>query len=263
MNDLVAAAILGLVQGLTEFLPISSTAHLAMAEKVLGLSPERYGLTFTVALHMGTLLAILIYYRQVWLQLVRDVVRGRLALVRLLVVATIPAVVVALLFDDLIDGPLRSPAVIAAALIMGSLVFIAAERLATNERITARLPDAAAIGIAQALALIPGMSRSGLTISAGLARGLRREEATRLSFLLSTPAVFGAGLKTALDLRQSAVMFDRPDALLVGLGVSFVSGLLAIAFLVRFLRSHSLAWFVPYRLALALMIVLAIGTGAL
>lgn len=263
MSDLLAAALLGLIQGITEFLPISSTAHLALAEKLLRLDPARYGLAFTVALHMGTLLAVLLYYARVWLELVRDALRGRFGLLGLLVVATIPAVVVALAFDDLIEGPLREPTSIAAALVLGSGIFLLAERLATARRATGTLADALAIGVAQALALIPGMSRSGLTISMGLARGLSREEATRLSFLLSTPAVFGAGVKTALDARSGDVLLEHPDALAIGLVVSFLSGLGAIAFLVRFLRGHSLAWFVPYRLALAGVIVAAAAAGAL
>ncbi len=263
MNDLLAAALLGLIQGLTEFLPISSTAHLALAEKLLRLDPARYGLTFTVALHMGTLLAILLYYARVWVGLVADVLRGRFTLPLLLLVATVPAVVVALVFDDLIAGPLREPLSIAAALVVGSAVFLLAERMATDRRGEATRSDAAAIGVAQALALIPGMSRSGLTISTGLARGLRRDQATRLSFLLSTPAVFGAGLKTVLDARQASAVFDHPDALAVGFVVSFVSGIAAIAFLVRFLRGHSLAWFVPYRLALAGVILAAVMAGRL
>lgn len=242
---------------------MSSTAHLALAEKLLGLDPERYGLGFTVALHMGTLLAVLLYYARVWLSLASDVLHGRFGLLLLLAVATVPAVIAALLFDDLIAGPLREPLSIAAALVVGSGIFVLAERLAADRRPTASIADAAAIGVAQALALIPGMSRSGLTISMGLARGLRREEATRLSFLLSTPAVFGAGLKTALDLRRSSAVFEHPDALAVGFAVSFVTGLAAIAFLVRFLRGHSLAWFVPYRLALAGVIVAAAAAGAL
>ena len=263
MNDLLAAALLGLLQGITEFLPISSTAHLAIAEKVLRLDPARYGLTFSVALHMGTLLAVLLYYAGTWRDLARDALRGRFALVGLLVVATIPAVVTALVFGDFIAGPLRDPLIIAAALVVGSGLFVLAERLATDRRSEATTRDAAAIGVAQALALIPGMSRSGLTISMGLARGLRRDEATRLSFLLSTPAVFGAGLKTMLDARKASAVLDHPDALAVGFIVSFVSGIAAIALLVRFLRGHSLAWFVPYRLALAGVIVAAVAAGAL
>lgn len=264
MNDFLAAALLGLIQGLTEFLPISSTAHLALAEKLLRLDPARYGLSFAVALHLGTLLAVLLYYARVWLGIARDVLRGRFALLSLLLIATVPAVAAALAFDAWIEGPLREPAAIVVALLAGSAVFVIAERLATARRATATPKDAVAIGLAQAVALIPGMSRSGLTISMGLARGLGRDEATRMSFLVATPAMFGAGLKTALDARSSgALLFDRPDVLAIGFLVSFLSGLAAVTFLVRFLRTHSLVWFVPYRLALAGAIVAAAVAGVL
>ncbi len=264
MNDLVAAALLGLIQGLTEFLPVSSTAHLALAEKVFRLDAARFGLTFDVALHMGTLVAVLVYFSRVWLDLATDLLHGRFGLLVHLVIATIPAVVAALLFDELIAGPLRDPRVIAGALVVGSLIFVAAERVGrANVRRDPTMTDALVIGLAQALALVPGLSRSGMTISAGLGRGISRDEAARLSFILATPAVFGAGLKTALDLRRSSAIFDHPDALVVGFVVSLVSGLAAVAFLVRFLRGHSLVWFVPYRLALAAVIVAAVAAGAL
>lgn len=264
MNDLLAAILLGLIQGLTEFLPVSSTAHLALAEKVFRLDAARFGLSFDVALHMGTLLAVLIYFRRVWLDLLRDLARGRVGLLVLLVVATVPAVIAALLFDDLIAGPLRDPRIIAAALVAGSGVFILAERGGhRNARATPSVMDALVIGLAQALALVPGLSRSGMTISAGLGLGIRRDEAARLSFILATPAVLGAGVKTALDAGTSAAIFERPDALVLGFLVSFLSGLAAVAFLVRFLRGHSLAWFVPYRLLLAGAILVASAAGAL
>ena len=264
MNDLLAAALLGLIQGLTEFLPVSSTAHLALAEKVFRLDPTRFGLSFDIALHMGTLVAVLVYFRRVWLDLVRDVLHARFGLLVLLVIATIPAVPAALLFGDLIDGPLRDPRVIAFGLVAGSLVFIIAERLGrTNTRTTPNLRDVVVIGVAQALALLPGLSRSGMTISAALGRGIRRDEAARLSFLIATPAIFGAGLKTALDLRRSVALLDQPETVAVGFAVSLVSGLFAVAFLMRFLRGHSLTWFVPYRLALAGAILVALAAGAL
>lgn len=264
MNDLLAAALLGLIQGLTEFLPVSSTAHLALAEKVFRLDPARFGLSFDIALHMGTLVAVLVYFSRVWLDLVRDVLHGRFRLLVLLVIATIPAVPAALLFGDLIDGPLRDPRFIAFGLVAGSLVFIIAERIGrTNTRTTPNVMDAIVIGMAQTFALLPGLSRSGMTISAALGRGIRREEAARLSFLIATPAIFGAGLKTALDLRRVTSLLDRPETVAVGFVVSLVSGLFAVAFLMRFLRGHSLVWFVPYRLALAGIIVVAIAAGAL
>lgn len=213
---------------------------------------------------MGTLLAVLLYYARIWLDVARDLLRGRFALLSLLLLATVPAVVAALAFDEWIEGPLREPEVIVVALLAGSAVFVIAERLPRPRRATATWKDAVAIGLAQAVALIPGMSRSGLTISMGLARGLERDVATRMSFLIATPAMFGAGFKTALDARSSgALLFDRPDALAIGFMVSFLSGLAAVTLLVRFLRTHSLVWFVPYRLALAGVIVAAMAAGAL
>lgn len=213
---------------------------------------------------MGTLLAVLLYYARIWLDVARDLLRGRFALLSLLLLATVPAVVAALAFDEWIEGPLREPEVIVVALLAGSAVFVIAERLPRPRRATATWKDAVAIGLAQAVALIPGMSRSGLTISMGLARGLERDVATRMSFLIATPAMFGAGFKTALDARGSgALLFDRPDVLTIGFMVSFLSGLAAVTLLVRFLRTHSLVWFVPYRLALAGVIVAAMAAGAL
>ena len=264
MNDLVAAAVLGIVQGITEFLPISSTAHLALAERVLGLDAARYGLSFTVALHLGTLLAVLIYFFETWLGLVKDAFRGRFALLGLLVIATIPAGIAGLLFDDVIEGPLRDPVVIAAALAIGSVVFLIAESMGrANDRTEARPTDALVIGIAQSLALIPGLSRSGMTISAGLVRGLRRDQAARLSFVLSTPAVMAAAAKTFLDASKADTLLARPEPLLVGFVASFISGIIAIWGLVRFLRRNSLAWFVPYRFALAAAILVALALQGL
>jgi len=123
--------------------------------------------------------------------------------------------------------------------------------------------DALVIGIAQAIALIPGISRSGITISAGLVRELRREDATRFAFLLATPVILGAGAKTLLDARKATALFAQPDVLAVGFALSFLSGLAAVAFMVRFLRGHSLNWFVAYRLALAALIVIAVIAGVL
>jgi undecaprenyl-diphosphatase len=123
--------------------------------------------------------------------------------------------------------------------------------------------DALVIGIAQAIALIPGISRSGITISAGLARALRREDATRFAFLLATPVILGAGAKTLLDARKAADLFAQPNVVAVGFVLSFLSGLAAVAFMVRFLRGHSLNWFVAYRLVLAALIVVAVVAGFL
>jgi undecaprenyl-diphosphatase len=171
----------------------------------------------------------------------------------LIVVGTIPAVLAGLALQSAIEGSLRSPAYVAAFLIIGSLIFVAAERFTIARRPLASIGfiDALVMGTAQAIALLPGISRSGITISAGLYQGVRRSDATHFSFLLATPVIFGAVAKTFLDASKAAVLFAEPDVLVVGFGISFISGIAAVAFLVRFLRSHSLIWFVPYRLVVA------------
>lgn len=251
------------MQGLTEFLPVSSTAHLILVSDVLGLDPEKFGLSFDVALHLGTALAVLLYFARTWLSLARDLFGGRPRLPLLVIVGTIPAGAAGVLLEAAVSTTLRSPWWIVAGLVAGSIVFAAAERVATQRRGAADLAlgDALLMGAAQAIALLPGVSRSGITISSGLVRGLAREEATRFSFLLATPVILGAGVKTILDARKAQALFDAPDVLLVGFVVSFVTGMTAVAFLIRFLRVHSLNWFVGYRLVLALVIVVLLMAG--
>ncbi|MGH2470954.1 MAG: undecaprenyl-diphosphate phosphatase [Candidatus Limnocylindria bacterium] len=265
MNDLAAAALLGVVQGLTEFLPVSSTAHLILVSDLLNLDPERFGLSFDVALHLGTALAVLLYFARTWVELALDLVRGRWRMPALIVLGTAPAAIAGVLFQSQIERELRGPLVVAAGLVVGSIVFVAAEAIASRRRVMTDVgvPDALIIGVAQAIALVPGISRSGITISAGLIRELRREDATRFAFLLATPAIIGAGAKTLLDARRAAGLFAQPDVLAVGFVVSFLSGLAAVAFMVRFLRGHSLNWFVAYRLVLAALIVGGVVAGVL
>ncbi|HUQ17699.1 MAG TPA: undecaprenyl-diphosphate phosphatase, partial [Candidatus Saccharimonadales bacterium] len=234
-------------------------------QKLFGLDPERFGLTFDVALHMGTLLAVFLYFFRTWVGLVRDLLSGRWRVPLLLVIGTIPGAIAGVLLEGLVSRELRSPLLIAAMLVVGSAIFILAERLGTQRRGMGTLSfgDALLIGTAQAIALVPGLSRSGMTISAGLGSGLRRGEATAFSFLLSTPIIAGAGAKTLLDLRKASVLFEQPGVVAVGFVVSFLAGLAAVSFLVRLLRGHTLAWFVPYRVAVAVAIVIAVALGAL
>jgi undecaprenyl-diphosphatase len=265
MNDQLAALILGLVQGLTEFLPVSSTAHLILVSDVLKLDPAKFGLTFDVALHLGTALAVLLYFAGTWIGLVVDVLRGRWRLPLVVIVGTIPAAVAGVLLESAVSSSLRSATVIAVGLLVGSAIFVLAERLGTRRRTLERLTlvDAVFIGVAQAIALIPGISRSGITISAGLLRGVERADATRFAFLLATPVILGAGAKTVLDARKLAGLTAQLDVVAIGFVVSFLSGLAAVAFMVRYLRGHSLNIFVVYRVALAAVILIAVAMGAL
>lgn len=263
MSDLVVAALLGLIQGLTEFLPVSSTAHLVAAERLLRLDPERFGLAFNVAVHLGTALAVLLYFASTWMGLARDVLAGRWRMPLLIAFGTIPAAIVGSLFQSLVERELRDVRFIAAALVAGCAIFWLAERLATQRRPMERIGwrDALLMGSAQAVALIPGISRSGITISTGLLAGLARSDATRFSFLLATPVIAGAGAKTLLDARRASGLFAQPEIAIVGFAVSFLAGLAAVAFMVRFLRANSLAWFIPYRLVLAAALLIAAILG--
>jgi undecaprenyl-diphosphatase len=263
VSDLAAAVILGLVQGLTEFLPVSSTAHLILVSGALGLDPTKFGLSFDVALHLGTALAVLLYFARTWIGLLMDLFARRWRMPLLVIVGTLPAAIAGVLFESAVSTTLRSPLWIVLGLIVGSIIFVLAERAATQRRVMTelRLPDALIMGAAQAVALLPGISRSGITISTGLFRDLRREDATRFSFLLATPVILGAGLKTLLDARKAEALFAQPDIVIAGFVVSFLSGLAAVAFLIRFVRGHSLNWFVGYRLVLAALVLVAVALG--
>lgn len=269
--DLLRALILGIVQGLTEFIPVSSSGHLVLVPRMLGWPDQ--GLAFDAALHIGTLSALLVYFWHDWLRLIRaglgDLVRnGRRVtsysadsrLLLLIAVGTIPAAVAGLLLDDWIEANLREAWNVAIALIAAGLLMLAAERLARLWRplSSVRLLDALIIGVAQACALVPGVSRSGATISAGLVLGFRREDAARFAFLLGTPTFAGAALLKSPDLAE-ATRGELLD-LAVGMLAAAVVGFIAISWLLRFLRTRSLVPFVIYRcvLGVATLAVLAI-----
>lgn len=242
---------------------MSSTAHLVVAEKLFRLDPERFGLAFDVAVHLGTALAVLLFFASTWIGLARDLLAARWRLPLLVAAGTLPAAVAGVLLQSAVERELRDVRFVAAALVAGSIVFFLAERAGSQRRSMDGIGwrDALFMGAAQAVALVPGVSRSGITISAGLAAGIARGDATRFSFVLATPVILGAGLKTLLDARRSTGLFSEPELAAVGFVVSFLSGLATVWFLVRFLRTHSLNWFVPYRLALASVLALAAVLG--
>jgi undecaprenyl-diphosphatase len=255
------AIILGIVQGLTEFLPISSSGHLILAQWVTGWQGELINnLTFDVALHMGTLFAVLGYFWRDWIRFggaAVKVLRGKapdheVRLVSYILLATIPAAVIGMKYEHIIETVFRNPLLVASALVAGSAVMWLADRFSSRQRHLASmtLGHALIIGLAQAVALVPGISRSGITISAGLATGYRREDSARFSFLLSTPVIAGAAV---VKLRHLSFM-SSSEALtgfLLGILSSAVVGYLAIRFLIRYLERHSMNLFVWYRLVLA------------
>lgn len=263
MTTIIEAVILGVVQGLTEFLPISSSGHLILAQWATGWEGELINnLTFDVALHVGTLTAVLWYFWRDWTSLGKAAVRvmqGKAQpyeakLVWYIGLATVPAVVAGLLFEHTVETLFRNPLLVAGALAVGALVMWLADRYSAKARHlgSMTLGHALFVGSAQAVALIPGVSRSGITISAGLAAGYRREDAARFSFLLSTPVIAGAAL---LKVRQISFQGHAAWGCILGTLGSAVVGYLAIRFLIRYLERHSLNIFVWYRLALAVSVV--------
>jgi undecaprenyl-diphosphatase len=261
--ELLAAAVLGVVQGLTEFLPVSSSGHLILARAFFGWDPDRFGLAFDVACHVGTLLAVVLFFRQdlqAMLAALPRALRGEgehERLVRLIVVGTLPIVVIGLVFGDWLEG-VRSPAVVAVMLTLGGLGLVAAERFGSQSRGPDRVGygDAVAIGFAQAAALVPGVSRSGATLTLAMLLGLRRDQAARFVFLLSLPAVVAAAAREAVKLKDVGVAGIPVTLFVVGLVVSAIVGYLTIKFFLKYLASHSLVVFAYYRFALAAATVL-------
>jgi undecaprenyl-diphosphatase len=264
------AFVLGLVQGLTEFLPISSSGHLILVPALLGWhDPFIDSLAFSVMLHMGTLVALLVYFWQDWRRLVpaamaavRDRSIGndqdrRLAL--LLAVTVIPAAVAGALLNDVIERDVRAPGLVAVMFVLGAAVLWLAERWGTRTGQIGQLGVGAAfgIGVAQSLALVPGVSRSGISIAGGMFAGLTRDAAARFSFLMAAPVIAGAGLFEFRKLISGdAGVALQPVPLVVGVVTSFVAGMGAIWFLLRYLRTNTMYVFVAYRLVLAGIVVL-------
>jgi undecaprenyl-diphosphatase len=271
--SILDAIILGIVEGLTEFLPVSSTAHLTIAEKLLGKDIDSDSVTaFTAVIQVGAIVAVLIYFREDILKLLSAVFGGfrneqrrksdpNWRFAWLIVLGSIPIGIVGFVARDAIKGPLRSLWVIGFALILWSGVMVYAERHARQERgersLTPR--DVIVIGLWQCIALIPGVSRSAATISAGLIRGIDRVTATRLSFFLAIPALTAAGLYELKDALGQGV---GAAPTIVGTVVSFIVAYASIAWLLRFVAHHSIVAFVPYRVALGAIVIIALLAGA-
>ena len=267
----VDAVVLGVVEGLTEFLPVSSTGHLTIAEGLLGLEVDDPSVTaFTAVIQVGAIVAVLLYFAKDIARFARGFFAGlasaegrrtddwRFTLA--VVLGSLPIGVVGLLFRDVIKGPvLRSLVTVGIALIAWSAVMVYAERRATQDRGEAdvTIADGLVIGLAQCIALVPGVSRSGATISAGLLRGVDRVTATRLSFFLAIPALTAAGLSEL----PSALDGVDPGPVVVGTLVSFAVAYASIAFLLRFVARNSIVAFVPYRVVLGAVVLVAVAVS--
>ena len=302
MPTTVQAALLGVVQGLTEFLPVSSSAHLILARAFFGFDGDQFGLSFDVACHVGTLVAVLIYFRREVAQMMASLPRvlqpgpakaghdenglgpaeaGHYGcrpanaghhearrhgengdqgarLIWLLVIGTVPAVIVGLVFDKKIEEHLRAPQVAAITLALGAIGFFIAERAGGKTRSDGSLTMAEAfwLGCAQAVALVPGVSRSGVTITVALLFGLRRADAARFIFLLAIPAILAAAANESVKMFKAGLSADMTTLFVIGAVSSAIVGYFAVKFFIRYFATHSLDVFAWYRLALAGAVVI-------
>ncbi len=277
MQDLLEAAILGIVQGLTEFLPISSTGHLILTEDILGIEEGKFGLQFDAAIHLGTLAAVLVFFRTTVLGLIvawwrslgarswQQTPESKLAW--LLLLGTIPAGLVGLFLESTIEDAFRKPEIVAAMLILFSLPMYLAERWGRKERALSDIgpADALIMGMAQSIALIPGVSRSGITISAAMFDGFKREQAATFAFLLSAPIIAAAGGKQIFDIIRGEGEESTAgiEVYLVGLATAAIVGYLAVAFLIRFLRGNPLNVFIAYRVVVGVIVLGLVAAGVL
>lgn len=282
------AVILAIIQGLAEFIPVSSSGHLIVVRRLLGwneLSPA-HELTFDVALHAGTLISVLVYFRRTWFQIVRAAFGGKVVrfseqtdsardltveearrerlLLWFLAIATIPGAIAGKLLEHSAEDYFREHVMlIAAALIVVGLIMWWGEKYSSFRKPLADVTfgDSLVIGFAQATALIPGVSRSGSTITAGLFRNLTRDAAVRFSFLLATPIIAGAALVKAHEVHKEGIPPDMRAPFAAGIAVSAIVGYIAIAWLIRYLRTKTLTIFIVYRIIFGI-IVLALAYSA-
>ncbi|MBF0565809.1 MAG: undecaprenyl-diphosphate phosphatase [Nitrospirae bacterium] len=250
---MLEAIVLGVVQGVAEFLPISSTAHLILVPWLFGWGGELDTLSFDIALHVGTLMAMIVYFFKDWL----DIFLKKHRLLLFLVIATIPGAIAGKLLDHFVETSMRSPIIIAASLVVVGVAMLLVERTSRGSACVDDINvfDSILMGLSQALALIPGVSRSGATITTGLLLGMRREEAARFSFLMATPIVAGAAALHGIHVLKHGIGDFKLVIFAAGVIASFISGIVTIRFLMYFFKKYSLACFAYYRIVLAVVIV--------
>jgi undecaprenyl-diphosphatase len=271
--ELLQAIILGIVQGLTEFLPVSSSGHLLLGQYFLGLDQNRFGLSFDVALHMGTLVAVVSYFWRDLIRMVRAFLRSFVyrnlkndpdqRLAYLVIASAVPAALIGFLFEDFFEDTVRSPWVVVFNFILVGVLFIVGEAVGTRTRRASKLGfgEALSIGLAQAMALVPGVSRSGATITLGLLLGLRREEAAKFSFLMSVPIIAGAGNLKVAQVIAAGMDTQQIVLFVVGFVTSAAIGYVTIRFLLNYLTNHSLRAFAYYRFGIAAVVIVLLLFG--
>lgn len=257
--NVLESIVLGLIQGITEFLPVSSSGHLIIVRDLLGISTEG-SLQFDVLLHLATLLAIIIYFAGDIKRIITDIFTEGTSkrsgnMILAIILGSIPAGLLGFLYEDKIESAFRNSEDVAYAMIAGSLLFFIADRFAKNKGGMSGLKGFF-IGLFQSLSLIPGFSRSGSTISGGLLFGLSKEESIRFAFLLGIPVIFGAGLKTLINIGNSSFGDFINTTTILGFLAAFFSGLWAVKFLVKYLSKNSFMLFIIYRILLAISILI-------
>jgi undecaprenyl-diphosphatase len=272
---ILQAAFLGIIQGLTEFIPISSSGHLVLVPKLFGwnvfVATKGVSTAFDVALHLGTLLALLVFFRRQWIALIKAFFLSfshrpadwdrNMRLAWMLVLASIPAAIAGALLSSVIENHLRTPAFVAIFLLCGAAAMVAAEVFGRRNREFGQLnvKDAGIVGCAQVLALAPGVSRSGITISAGMLDGLDREAAAHFAFLMAAPIIAGSGIYEALKLAKNGFPTSGPGVFAAGFITSALTGFVAIAWMLKYLKGHTLKPFIIYRIALAALVFIILA----
>ena len=262
----ISILILAIIQGIAEFLPISSSAHLIIFRDLFGIGSEmstNMGLTFDIALHLGTLLAIGVYFFKDFVTMItKGLTKGikddEGKILWYLVVATIPAAIVGLLFEDIIEGIIRKNyIVIALALAIMGIIIYCADKFSKSKKTVKQITmkDAFLVGCSQVFALIPGFSRSGTTIAAGRLLGIKREDAAKFSFYLSAPVVLGAVVLELLDKATWTIVFANIGSFILGILISFITGLICIKYLLKYLHNHNFKIFMIYRVVLAIVVI--------
>ncbi|MDD4628026.1 MAG: undecaprenyl-diphosphate phosphatase [Candidatus Peribacteraceae bacterium] len=257
--SVLQAAFLGILQGFTELLPISSSGHLVIAETFFHIGIPSEMQAFDIILHGGSLLALLVCFPFLWWRMaispfMRDRAHGKLLL--FLIIATVPAAIAGVFLKDIIEQATRSVTFVASGFLFTGVILIASERMKERkDTASIKFLDVLLIGFAQALALPPGISRSGLTISAGRSRGLTRRAAVDFSFLMAVPVIAGATLVTCVDLFKDTIALPPPVIMLTGVCSSFGASVIAILLLRKFIEKHSLAWFALYLFPVALILL--------
>ena len=259
--------ILGLIQGIAEFLPISSSAHLIIFRDLFGIGKfmgENMELAFDVALHLGTLLAIVIYFfKDFWTMFIKGITKGvkddEGKILWYIVAATIPAAIAGVLFEDVIENLIRSNFIIIAValIVMGIIIYVFDKIFKEKKELKdMSLKDALIIGCSQVFALVPGFSRSGTTIAAARVMKLKREDAAKFSFYLSAPVVLGAVVLQLLHSETIEVISKNVSVFAIGVGIAFISGLLCIEFLLKYIKKHDFKIFMWYRIILGIIVIL-------